>query len=119
MAKKIKIDREYCQKIDEMLPLFTKLFANGLRSGVSLVDLLDLLADAFPSPLKEEIKTVRERISEGNNFKTIFSEIYSRVPTKRMLAFYLSIIGGEQAGNIEVTLGFAELDKIETGLFTD
>ncbi len=80
--------------------LFTKQLAVLLKSGVPLLQALDLLIDQFEGGLRSIIITIRDGIKEGKSF----AEGLSRYP-KVFDSIYVQLVrAGEASGKLETIL---------------
>ena len=81
--------------------LFTKQLQVLLRSGIPLLDAIDLLDDQFPDPLHSILVEIKDGIKEGFSF----AEGLKRYPDVFENIYIQLVRAGEASGKLELLLG--------------
>jgi len=95
------------------------LMANGLKSGLSLVQALNLVVQEMPNPMKQEFALVLNENKLGVSLEDAFNNLSRRVPAEDVEMFVTSInilkeTGGNLAETFEtIVLTLRERIKIE------
>lgn len=95
------------------------LMANGLKSGLSLVQALNLVVQEMPNPMKQEFALVLNENKLGVSLEDAFNNLARRVPAEDVEMFVTSInilkeTGGNLAETFEtIVLTLRERIKIE------
>lgn len=80
------------------------LMANGLKSGLSVVQSLGVVADQMPKPMSEEFNLVLSQNKVGVPVEEAFSNLAKRVPCEDVDMFVTSVnILKETGGNLSET----------------
>lgn len=86
---------ELCQR---QLPLMLKYLTGGLAAGYSLFQALKYTAKSLPSPTKDELNTVVERISLGVTVEEAFAEMSQKIPLKDLKLILVTILVQKKTG---------------------
>jgi type II secretory pathway component PulF len=95
------ISRLFMRKVSiKQKILFTKQFAVLLRSGIPLLQAVDLLTEQFEGRLKTMLISIRDEIKEGVSLATALQ----RYPAVFDTIYIQLVRAGEASGNLEIIL---------------
>lgn len=80
------------------------LMSNGLRSGLNISQVIDLVSQEMPNPISQEFKLILSETQLGTSIEEAFNGLAKRIPTEdvEMLATAINILR-ETGGNLAET----------------
>jgi tight adherence protein B len=94
-----RINRFGLQMVDALT-----LMANGLRSGLNISQVIDLVSQEMPNPISQEFKLIISETQLGKSVEESFLTLTTRIPTEdvEMLSTAINILR-ETGGNLAET----------------
>ncbi|MEM1164749.1 MAG: type II secretion system F family protein [Planctomycetota bacterium] len=93
------------KKIDEQLPVAVAQMANGVGSGMTLVQSIERLAERAPEPIRTEFRVISNQWKHGSDLTQAIDEARRRLdlPNFNLFSSALSI-NAQMGGNVVTTL---------------
>ena len=80
------------------------LLSNGLKSGISMIQALQMVVEELPNPFSQELNLVLSQQRLGVSLEEAFLNLSERIPTEDVQMFVSSIvILSETGGNLSQT----------------
>jgi tight adherence protein B len=106
-APKPIVDFLYDRRVDEFVLQMVdglNLMSNGLKSGMSIPQSMDLVVKEMPNPMRQEFSMVLSQVQMGASLEDAFNDLAKRVQSDDVEMFVTSInILKETGGNLAET----------------
>lgn len=100
------------QQLNEQLPEICRILANSTRSGMTLTQGINLVAQEVNEPAKTEFKRLANEIAIGVDFNRALKMMENRIPSREFKLFVATLLIQKKAGgNL-----FAVLDEMSQTL---
>lgn len=89
---------KYVEQLNDQLSEVCRLLGNGTKSGMTIIQGLELVALEVSSPAKEEFRVLTHNLRLGVDFEKALRELEKRVPTREYRLFISALLIQKRAG---------------------
>ncbi|MEK5108649.1 type II secretion system F family protein [Cytobacillus sp. FSL K6-0129] len=89
---------KYIEKLNNQLSEVCRILGNATKSGMTIVQGLEIVASEVSSPAKDEFKSLTQNMRLGVDFERALKELEDRVPTREYKLFISALLIQKRAG---------------------
>lgn len=89
---------KYMDQLNNQLSEVCRLLGNTTKSGMTIIQGLEMVASEVNTPAKEEFKVLTQNIRLGVNFERALREMEKRIPTREYRLFISALLIQKKAG---------------------